>query len=87
MDLPFTEADGSVSKGSNVLSFFPETSPYFAPSEQRVMLNLRVEGLEEFLTELKAKGVKMEGEPMFEDYGKFAWILDLDGNKVELWEA
>ena len=43
-------------------------------------------GLKEFLEEIREKGVIIVGDMMDEDYGKFAWILDLDGNKIELWE-
>jgi predicted enzyme related to lactoylglutathione lyase len=85
-DFSFTGPDGKPSPGSNVLSFFKSDSPYFAPSEKPVMLNLRVEGLMEFLQQLKANGVTIVGEPLDEEYGKFGWILDPEGNKIELWE-
>src|SRR5689334_15286714 len=84
--LNFQEEDGKPSAGYNILSFFKSDSEYFLPSETQVMLNLRVEGLFELLEELKKRGVKVVGDPIDEDYGKFGWILDLDGNKVELWE-
>ena len=86
VDLPFKELDGRASTGSNVLSFFAMDSKYYAPSESKVMLNLRVNGLKEFLEEIREKGVIIVGDMMDEEYGKFAWILDLDGNKIELWE-
>lgn len=84
-DLPFTQ-DGQVSAGSNVFSFFPKHSQYFAPSEKETMINLRVEDLFGLLEELKGKGVELIGEPMDESYGKFGWIMDPEGNKIELWE-
>lgn len=86
IDLPFTDESGKVSPGSNVLSFFKQDAEYFNPSKKELMLNLRVSGLFEFLEELKSKQVEIVGEPMDEDYGKFAWILDPEGNKIELWE-
>jgi predicted enzyme related to lactoylglutathione lyase len=85
-DLPFTGEDGKITSGYNVLSFFPEDSKYFAPSDKQVMINLRVHDLFAFLEELKIKNVTMAGDPMDEEYGKFGWILDPEGNKIELWE-
>ena len=80
----FRLADGGAD-GYNLLSPFKADTDYFAPSELPFMINLRVDDLDAFLVELKAKGV----EPLAtqnEDYGKFAWIVDPDGVKVELWE-
>jgi predicted enzyme related to lactoylglutathione lyase len=51
------------------------------------MMNFRVENLEELLTTLRNEGVTVVGEIERHDYGKFGWILDPDGNKLELWEA
>ena len=51
------------------------------------MINLRVENLEWLLEELKKEGVEQIGEMQVYDYGKFAHIVDLEGNKIELWEA
>jgi predicted enzyme related to lactoylglutathione lyase len=83
---PFANEDGSPKAGYNVLSFFKKDSDYFAPSEKPVMLNLIVHDLFALLEVLKQEGVTVVGEPMNEEYGKFGWVLDLDGNKVELWE-
>ncbi|HEX7845928.1 MAG TPA: VOC family protein [Chitinophagaceae bacterium] len=85
-DFSLTDESGKVLPGSNVLSFFNSNSDYFSPSEKQTMLNLRVSGLFELLEELKSKGVTIVGEPMDESYGKFGWILDPEGNKIELWE-
>lgn len=60
---------------------------YFAPSESSFMINFRVDNLEEFMEQLAKNGVELIGKPDFSDYGKFAWVLDPDGNKIELWEA
>ena len=49
------------------------------------MVNLRVDDLDAFLVGLKAKGVEILGT-QDEDYGKFAWIMDCDGIKIELWQ-
>lgn len=50
------------------------------------MVNYRVENLEELLKVLKKEGVTIVGEMETYDYGKFGWILDPEGNKIELWE-
>ncbi len=50
------------------------------------MLNLRVENLDAVLEILRAEGVRVFDEREDADYGKFGWILDLEGNKIELWE-
>jgi predicted enzyme related to lactoylglutathione lyase len=86
-DWPFSNADGSKKSGSNVLSFFKKDSSYFAPSQGPVMVNFIVKDLFALLEELKKEGVEIVGEPMSEEYGKFGWILDPEGNKIELWEA
>lgn len=65
---------------------FKKESDYFSPSKKDFMFNYRVENLEELLKVLKSEGVTIVGEMQTYDYGKFGWILDNDGNKIELWE-
>jgi predicted enzyme related to lactoylglutathione lyase len=65
---------------------FKADTKYFSPSEKEFMINYRVENLEELLKVLKKEGVTIVGEMETYDYGKFGWILDPDGNKIELWE-
>ena len=72
--------------GSTTFSFFKEDSNYFHPSVKPVMLNFRVQHLDELLQELRANGVYVLDKVEEYPYGKFAWILDEEGNKVELWE-
>jgi predicted enzyme related to lactoylglutathione lyase len=86
VDFPFPDKEGKLTPGSNVLSFFKEDSPYFHPSTKPAMLNLRVSDLNGLLERLKKEGVEIVGEPMDEEYGKFGWIMDPEGNKIELWE-
>jgi catechol 2,3-dioxygenase-like lactoylglutathione lyase family enzyme len=71
--------------GYSLLSPFKAETDYFAPSELPFMINLRVDDLDALLAELKAKGVEPLGR-QDEDYGRFAWILDPDGLKIELWQ-
>jgi predicted enzyme related to lactoylglutathione lyase len=74
-------------KGFNILSFFPSDSGYFKPSEKECMVNFVVEDLFELIETLRKEGVTIAGDPVEEEYGKFGWILDPEGNKIELWEA
>jgi catechol 2,3-dioxygenase-like lactoylglutathione lyase family enzyme len=71
--------------GYTVLSPFKASTDYFAPSEARFMINLRVDDLDALTAELEAKGIEMLGR-QDEEYGKFAWILDCDGIKIELFQ-
>jgi D-3-phosphoglycerate dehydrogenase len=65
---------------------FAEDTTYFLPSEKQFMQNFRVENLELLLEKLKQEGVTIVGEMETYDYGKFGWIVDPEGNKIELWE-
>ena len=85
-DWPFINKDGSKKAGYNVLSFFKTDSDYFSPSDKQVMVNFIVKDLFALLDVLKEEGITIVGEPMDEEYGKFGWILDPEGNKIELWE-
>jgi predicted enzyme related to lactoylglutathione lyase len=67
-------------------STFDENTKYFEPSQKPFMFNYRVENLVELLKVLKGEGVEIVGEIQEYPYGKFGWIMDPDGNKVELWE-
>jgi len=65
---------------------FKEETEYFKPSEKDFMFNYRVENLEALLKVLKEEGVTIVGNMETYDYGKFAWIMDNENNKIELWE-
>jgi predicted enzyme related to lactoylglutathione lyase len=82
----FTGEDGQKLPGYNVFSFFKKDSDYFNPSIKEVMINFIVHDLFGLLETLKKEGVTIAGEPMDEEYGKFGWIIDPEGNKIELWE-
>lgn len=73
-------------KKSQQWSPFKKESDYFDPSPQEFMINYRVEDLDDLLIELNANGVQIIGETQDFDYGKFAWIMDNDGRKIELWQ-
>lgn len=80
------EKDRADKEGNTVWSPFPEDTDYFQPSEKDFMFNYRVENLEELLAILKEEGVEIVGKMETYSYGKFGWILDPEGNKIELWE-
>lgn len=65
---------------------FDSQTSYFSPSEKDFMINYRVGDLEKLVTELKANGVRILDEIETYEYGKFVHIMDLEGNKIELWE-
>lgn len=72
----------------NYLSWSPfsKESDYFDPSEKEFMVNYRVQHIEQLVENLRAKGVAICDEIETYDYGKFVHIMDMDGNKIELWE-
>ena len=78
------DADGK--DCSTQWSPFKEDTNYFHPSNKEFMMNFRVENLHELLIALKEEGVTIVGEIEEYEYGKFGWILDPEGNKIELWE-
>lgn len=78
------DADGN--DCSTQWSPFAEDTKYFEPSQKQFMQNFRVYNLDALLEKLKSEGVVAIGTPESYDYGKFAWILDPEGNKIELWE-
>lgn len=80
------EDDDSTKKGITQWSPFSETTKYFEPSTREFMINYRVENLEALIVELKKEGVTILDEMATYEYGKFVHILDIEGNKIELWE-
>ena len=73
-------------KGSTQWSPFSETTKYFEPSTKDFMINYRVENLEALVAQLKTEGVTVVDQIETYDYGKFIHIMDIEGNKVQLWE-
>ena len=66
--------------------FLKKDADYFAPSEKQVMVNFIVKDLFALITVLKGEGVTIRDDPIDGEYGKFGWIIDPEGNKIELWE-
>jgi len=73
-------------KGHTVWSIFPARTDYFGKGGASFMINYRVKNLDRVLAALGKGGVKLEGKVEEGEYGRFAWITDLEGNRVELWE-
>ena len=72
--------------GATMWSVFPRDTKYFDPSRSTFMTNYRVEDLDGLLEELKKEAVEVDPHREDQDYGRFAWITDPDGNPIELWE-
>ena len=80
------QAEDPAKKGITQWNPFAETTKYFEPSTRDFMINYRVENLEALVEQLKKEGVTIVDKLESYDYGKFVHILDIEGNKVELWE-
>jgi len=78
-------ADSS-QKGFTQWSPFNEKTKYFDPSTKDFMINYRVENLEALIAQLKKDGVTITDTIAAVEYGKFVHIMDIEGNKIELWE-
>lgn len=80
------EIDDSTKKGLTQWNPFADSTKYFDPSTKDFMINYRVENLEALLEELKKENVTILDKMETYDYGKFVHILDIEGNKIQLWE-
>jgi predicted enzyme related to lactoylglutathione lyase len=84
--LPWREHDDPQKEHVTVWTIFPSSSDYFDPGHAPFMINYIVDDLDALLDRLKQEGVKIDPKRMDESYGRFAWIYDSDGNKIELWQ-
>ena len=79
--------DPGFADAATAWSVFPDETKHFEPSKTPFMINYRVANLQELLIALRAEGVDVDpksGEDS--DFGKFGWVMDPEGNRVELWE-
>ncbi len=83
--LRWREHDDPQKEHVTVWTVFPASTDYFA-SGQPFMINYIVDDTDALLDRLKQEGVKIDAKRMDESYGRFAWIYDSDGNKIELWQ-
>jgi hypothetical protein len=84
--LPWREHDDPQKEHMTVWTVFPSSSHYFDPSPAPFMINYIVDDMDALLDRLKQESVKIDAKRMDESYGRFAWIYDSDGNKIELWQ-
>jgi catechol 2,3-dioxygenase-like lactoylglutathione lyase family enzyme len=78
--------DNAEGVGTTVWNIFEASSNYFNPSQATFMVNYRVEKLAPLLAALRAEGCNVDERSDDSEYGKFGWVFDPDGNKIELWE-
>ena len=78
--------DKAEDKGLTVWHIAEKESQWFSPSDSSFMINYRVDNLGEMIAQLRAGGVEVIRGPESHENGQFAWIMDPEGNKVELWE-
>ena len=72
--------------GTTAWSVFPDTTKYLEPSRSSFMVNYRVDDLVALLAQLRAEGCDVMDKMDESEYGKFGWVVDPEGNKVELWQ-
>jgi catechol 2,3-dioxygenase-like lactoylglutathione lyase family enzyme len=72
--------------GTTAWNAFDADTAYFAPSDAPFMINYRVADLHALLAALRAEGCRVEDRVDESEYGKFGWVIDPEGNKIELWE-
>jgi predicted enzyme related to lactoylglutathione lyase len=78
--------DKAEDNGLTVWHIAEKESQWFSPSDSAFMINYRVDNLGEMIAQLRADGVEVIRGPESHENGKFAWVMDPEGNKVELWE-
>ncbi len=82
---PWAEQAGA-STASTVFSLFAEDTTYFGAQTNQAMINFRVRDLDAMLAQLRAAGASVDERVEASEYGKFGWVTDPEGNRVELWE-
>ncbi|WP_374675339.1 VOC family protein [Ideonella sp.] len=82
----WTDADGRPTGGTTIWSVGPADGQPFAPGTAPFMVNYRVEDLAALLQALRAEGCQVLDKTDDSEYGKFGWVIDPEGNKVELWQ-
>ena len=80
------ESEAERKTAQTVWSLFPSDTKYFDPSTAPFMINYRVENLAALLEVLRSEGVEVDERSDEAEYGKFGWIMDPEGNRIELWE-
>ncbi|MFN8179603.1 MAG: VOC family protein [bacterium] len=78
--------DAPAPNGATVWSIFPADTKYFDPSPSPFMINYRVEDLDALLAALRAEGCAVDEKVESTEYGRFGWVMDPEGNRIELWQ-
>ncbi len=86
MAFEWCDAKNPKKKGSTIWSAFEPDTDYFGSGKQAFMINYRVANLKKVLTQLKKEGVWVDPKMEESEFGKFGWIKDGEGNRIELWE-
>jgi predicted enzyme related to lactoylglutathione lyase len=82
----WTDADGKPTGGTTIWSVGSSDGDHFAPSKASFMVNYRVDDLDALLQALRGEGCNVLDRTEDSEYGKFGWVIDPEGNKVELWQ-
>jgi len=82
----FRWRDDEGNEGATAWAIFPKATKYFDPSRAPFMLNYRVDDLDRLLEKLREAGAQIDPKREDCEYGRFAWIIDPEGNRIELWE-
>ena len=82
----WTTKEQPVTEGATVFSIFPASTKYFDPGTAPFMINLRVSNLAHLVAQLKAEGVQVDDKIEEEFNGRFGWVVDPEGHRIELWE-
>src|SRR4029077_2461823 len=80
------ERSDPADEGSTVWAPFEHDTRYFEPSTSPFMINYRVENLDRMLAQLKAAGVEVDPRIEEMEFGRFGWVMDPEGHRIELWE-
>jgi predicted enzyme related to lactoylglutathione lyase len=72
--------------GTTAWSLFKADTTHFAPSTAPFMLNYRVRDLDAMLAQLRAAGAQVDDKVDDSEYGRFGWVMDPEGNRIELWQ-
>jgi predicted enzyme related to lactoylglutathione lyase len=83
---PATDEPWQQEAGPTVFAPFEADTEYFGRPDQQTMVNFRVRDLDAMLAQLRAAGAAVDDKVLEESYGRFGWVTDPEGNRVELWQ-
>jgi predicted enzyme related to lactoylglutathione lyase len=83
---PWRETGDEAKEQTTVWSLFPRDTDYFGPANPAFTVNNVVDNLDGMVADLRAAGAQVEGRQEESEYGRFAWVTDPEGNRVELWQ-